>query len=242
MDCDIDTSGDPAPARSTSDDVPGSKFIFVHAYIYFADSLEGGPRYRLTIDDEEFLVGKPIAFARDVFGPSTKAYVAYHKRSRSLVLLKESWRWAYDGFRLEGNVFTDLNAAHVRNVPTLLCHAYVDQQAPRLIPDVCPGQDDEQAQCFPHLPHYRITVSLPHTAFMSSRGLVSIIADCFNTHYEAVTKCQTMHRDVSSHNVLFSSRPRSRGRRTRTVCMVRFRSTGVASSGSQTGRFKANSQ
>ncbi|KAI1782389.1 hypothetical protein LXA43DRAFT_847500, partial [Ganoderma leucocontextum] len=125
------------------------------------------------------------------------------------VLLKDSWRWSYDGFRLEGDVLADLNAAHVRNVPTLLCHAYVDQPAP-LSSHCCPSDGDagEQAvSCAPHLVHYRIAVKevcLPLAAFKSSRQLVSVIADCFDAHYEAVKKCQTIHRDVSSHNIFIA--------------------------------------
>ena len=130
--CSADSSSTPStaggPATQVIQPEEGS-FVFDHALQYFRESLHNWPRYRLTIRDQSFLVGKPIFESNGLVGRGTKGYVAWHENSGSFVFLKDAWRPFYENIDTEGDTLEKLNKANVNNVPTLVCHGDVKNQA-----------------------------------------------------------------------------------------------------------------
>ncbi len=119
-------SEDDPPSLAPKD----GSFVFTHALDYFIGSVEDGwPRYRLSIGAETFLVGRPIFETNGLIGRGTRGYVAWHKQSKSFVFLKDAWRPFYDSIEPEGDILKRLNDAGVENVPTLVCHGHVGNQA-----------------------------------------------------------------------------------------------------------------
>ncbi|TBU26684.1 hypothetical protein BD311DRAFT_422694, partial [Dichomitus squalens] len=67
------------------------------------------------------------------------------------------------------------------------------------------GMQEELKSYVRHYGHHRLAlkeVCLPITAFRSSRQLVSVVGDAVEAHYEATSKSMTIHRDISSGNIL----------------------------------------
>ncbi|TBU26673.1 hypothetical protein BD311DRAFT_698081 [Dichomitus squalens] len=56
-----------------------------------------------------------------------------------------------------------------------------------------------------HMEHYRIVVAevcLEVTSFLYGQQLARVIMHCINAHWQAVKKCDILHRDVSASNIL----------------------------------------
>ena len=109
---------------------PSGSLVFDHVIHLFSDSLKDNwPRYRLTVDEHTFLVGKPIAQSGSgVIGRGTRGYVAWHEQPGCFVFLKDTWRPSDDHAEAEGDILQKLNDAKVVNVPTLVCHGFVGEQ------------------------------------------------------------------------------------------------------------------
>ena len=126
-------AGLPSPKdRNTTSQVDEKQFVWLHERICFRRSLKDWPRYRLKTDSDTFLVARPHYEMSGLVGRGTRGYVAYHKESGRFVFLKDAWRPHYEDIQLEGDVLKTLNDAGVRNVPTLLAHGYVGDQATRV--------------------------------------------------------------------------------------------------------------
>ncbi|TBU38176.1 hypothetical protein BD309DRAFT_547695 [Dichomitus squalens] len=209
----------------------GGSFVFEYVLDYFRKSLTDWPRYNLTIDDDEFLVCKPFYHTRGVFGRGTRGYVAYRKRTRTFVFLKDTWRPVHENVNSEAQILDKLNKYDVCNIPTLLTAQQFDYS---LSPD-CKSEDPSMNEgpqtgaregrsdephgvkrthsemeeeptpdVWPYV-HHRLAfkeVCLPLKAFQSSRQLVSVIRDAIEAHYEATSKSRVIHCDVSSGNIL----------------------------------------
>ncbi|KAI0740018.1 hypothetical protein C8Q76DRAFT_184099 [Earliella scabrosa] len=223
-----------------SQDDERSPIILDHVLDYFLKSLVDWPRYRLALDDQNFLVGKPIFESTGLVGRGTRGYVAWHVNSKSFVFLKDAWRPFYTTMEAEGDTVRRLNAAEVINVPTLVCHGNVGNQSTfashyclyldertnaerkakahsvddkkekgkkRKADDLDPSAigDDQIQPRLRHYAHYRICVKeicLPLKEFKSSKQLITVVRDCIDAHRLAVEKCKTIHRDISSGNLL----------------------------------------
>ncbi|TBU58948.1 hypothetical protein BD310DRAFT_977001 [Dichomitus squalens] len=109
--------------------IPNSdSFVFDYVLDYFRKSVTDWPRYNLTINDEEFLVGKPLYHTRGLVGRGTRGYVAYRKRTRTFVFLKDAWRPFYENVVSEGEILDKLNKDGVCNIPTLLTAQLFDHE------------------------------------------------------------------------------------------------------------------
>ena len=113
---------------------PGSPISFEYQRSLFRSTLSSDwPRYRLQVTDRDttrdFLVGKPIFRASATAGRGTRGYVALDCKTRRFVWLKDTWRAAYAISSREGDALLRLNEAGVENVPTLVCHGDVWDQA-----------------------------------------------------------------------------------------------------------------
>ena len=105
-------------------------FVFRYVLDYFASSLEQDwPRYQLHIDNDTFLIARPIFETTGLIGRGTRGYVAWHEQSESFVFLKDAWRpFSHWEVEMEGDILKKLNDAGVEHIPTLLCHGQVVSQ------------------------------------------------------------------------------------------------------------------
>lgn len=112
----------------------GDTSVFRYVRSLFRDSLSADwPRYRLRIQDRDgtrnFLVGKPLHLPSGVVGRGTRGYVALDCKTQRFVWLKDAWRACDLAPEKEGEILGKLNLACVVNVPTLVCHGDVEDQA-----------------------------------------------------------------------------------------------------------------
>ncbi|TBU56121.1 hypothetical protein BD310DRAFT_824435 [Dichomitus squalens] len=112
----------------------GGPHVFRYVRSMFRDSLSSDwPRYRLQVPDgdsmRDYLVGKPVVHGSNVFGRGMRGYVAFDCRTSCFVWLKDVWRPPEMVAEREGDVLRELNEAGIENVPTLVCHGDVGDQA-----------------------------------------------------------------------------------------------------------------
>ena len=108
--------------------------VFDYVRSLFRISIGGDwPRYKLQVSDgtasRDYLVGKPTFRAPGAVGRGTRGYVALDCKTRRFVWLKDTWRASYMIPHAEGDVLQKLNAVGIDNVPTLVCHGDVGDQA-----------------------------------------------------------------------------------------------------------------
>ncbi|KAI1782104.1 hypothetical protein LXA43DRAFT_957881 [Ganoderma leucocontextum] len=113
--------------------VQGS-FVFAYVRSLFRTSLERDwPRYRVQVPGagcpREYLVGRPVFRASNMVGRGTRGYVALDCKTGRFVWLKDAWRASYVITETEGDILRKLNDAGVKNVPTLVCHGDIPNQA-----------------------------------------------------------------------------------------------------------------
>ncbi|KAM5541531.1 hypothetical protein V8D89_004721 [Ganoderma adspersum] len=111
-------------------------FIFRYVRSLFRDTLSPNwPRYRLRIQDRDdsdtrdYLVCKPLHLPSGVVGRGTRGYVALDRDTQRFVWLKDAWSACDLVAEVEGDVLGRLNLAGVANVPTLVSHGHVQDQA-----------------------------------------------------------------------------------------------------------------
>ncbi|PIL27024.1 hypothetical protein GSI_10163 [Ganoderma sinense ZZ0214-1] len=129
-----DTSDVDHTERPIEEGEIGDGFVFRYVRSLFRDSLSAGwPRYRLQVQDcddtRDFLVGKPLHFPSRVIGRGTCGYVALDCKTQRFVWLKDTWRASDLVVESEGDILAKLNLAGVANIPTLVCHGHVPDQA-----------------------------------------------------------------------------------------------------------------
>ncbi|TBU36573.1 hypothetical protein BD309DRAFT_1005268 [Dichomitus squalens] len=112
----------------------GGPHVFRYVRSMFRDSLSSDwPRYRLQVPDgdsmRDYLVGKPVVQGSNVFGRGMRGYVAFDCQTGCFVWLKDVWRPSEMIAEREGDVLRELNEAGIENVPTLICHGDVGDQA-----------------------------------------------------------------------------------------------------------------
>ncbi len=95
----------------------------------FCSSLNGmARRYMITVENRKLLVGDHINDPpSSLIGRGTHIYVALDWESQQFILLKDVWRWYYDGIRPEGEIVKELNEQKVPNIPTVVAHGDVLQ-------------------------------------------------------------------------------------------------------------------
>ncbi|RDX50599.1 hypothetical protein OH76DRAFT_1402203 [Lentinus brumalis] len=95
--------------------------VLSHIRQKFRESLVSRfPRYRLTVDGHDYLVGKPVVMRRNIISRGNRGYIALDWETQRLVFLKDCWRSAYEGVELEGAIISKLNEHKVTNVPTVV--------------------------------------------------------------------------------------------------------------------------
>ncbi|KAI0699192.1 hypothetical protein C8T65DRAFT_581489, partial [Cerioporus squamosus] len=162
------------------------------------------PRYRLMVSSADgpqyFLVGNPVVITPMMYGRGTRCYVSYDKANNRFVFLKDAWRPQHENVETEGQLLRQLQAANVRNVPTIVCDGELDQETET--PLYVPSQGGNLVRTFRH---YRLVVEevcKELTEFRSGKQLISIIRDCVRAHADAANKADILHCDVSGGNIL----------------------------------------
>ncbi|KAI0668377.1 hypothetical protein C8Q78DRAFT_980056 [Trametes maxima] len=223
--------------------LPSKKTPRVFAYVrnMFASSLQDGwQRWKLLMPTKKgkparaFLVGKPSFIAPGLEGRGTRGYVAVDCELRRFVFLKDVWRPHDERVEVEGEVLRKLRRAGVKNVPTLVCDAELDQETWRLPYPTTTSVDISGKRCeVPRPPqrrrntvpltgvpgtirskplrHYRIVVEevcMPLSNFKTGRQLVSVIRDCVQAHEDAFCSGnRILHRDIGVGNILILPEP-----------------------------------
>ena len=160
---------------------------------------DGQPRWKLSVPPlspgdppHEFLVGAPLKYEKgELFDwRNARGYLAVDCRTEGFVFLKDTWReldHQPDGSS-EGDCLANLNAAGVPHVPTLVCHADLeDTKTPVLDPRAADTEELARRR------HYRMAVKefcLPLARILSGRQFVSAVKDCisgkpFSTFYSS---------------------------------------------------------
>ncbi|EJF59437.1 hypothetical protein DICSQDRAFT_108823, partial [Dichomitus squalens LYAD-421 SS1] len=191
---------------------PDIRPVFEYVRTLFHESVsKGWPRYKVTVDGRVYLIGKPITDPSGLIGRGTRGYVAVEWETQRFVFLKDAWRPYYADLEYEGDMLQKLNTAKVSCVPTLVCHGRVE------------GQETEASEYSPITGHKTIVVAevcLEVTSFLYGQQLARVIMHCINgeqtamsmwrgaltpsdvAHWQAVKKCDILHRDVSASNIL----------------------------------------
>ncbi|KAI0628957.1 hypothetical protein C8Q77DRAFT_325598 [Trametes polyzona] len=195
----------------------GGHKVGEHARREFAKSTKDARWFwKLKVSDgkkaREFLVGRPHFIAYGLAGRGTKGFVAIdcNDPEGPLVYLKDVWRVAHPELRREGDILAHLNGGQddtpVENVPTLICHGDVGDQATmtqEVWKEKNPTVPEERCPLKIHR-HYRLVmkeVALPITSFKCGLELVFLFVRAITAHQQAYQK-GVLHRDISSGNVL----------------------------------------
>ncbi|KAI0330526.1 hypothetical protein GY45DRAFT_1302931 [Cubamyces sp. BRFM 1775] len=168
---------------------------------------------------ERFLVSRPVTVPLYVSGRCTRGYWAVQLGTGRVVFMKDTWRLPGDQ---EGTVISGLNAAGVRNVPTVIAHGDVYFKAPPAQKKItlrgvqhtktdhycnkswaCPVLGKKVALST-HI-HYRLVVSEAGYGLERFRGtqeLLSATYDVFHAMRDASDKVSRIHRDISVGNII----------------------------------------
>ncbi|KAI0357832.1 hypothetical protein OH77DRAFT_1305388 [Trametes cingulata] len=204
-------SGD-ALANAVSEHYLPGHVTAVHVFV-------GGGTQPEEVPVERYLVCRPVASPLRLLGCATRAHWAVHASTRRLVFLKDTWRRPRER---EGAVIAELQAAGVRNVPTLVAHGDVQYRFPR--PDEALSRHivqytatdgyvtkpwacsvaGERNTVVAHI-HYRLvlgTVGYGLKRFRGTDELLHATYDGFQAMRDAYSKASRLHRDISVGNII----------------------------------------
>ncbi|KAI0273361.1 hypothetical protein BC834DRAFT_965905 [Gloeopeniophorella convolvens] len=161
-------------------------------------------------NDLRYYIAPRASWSTDaLWGRGTFGYIAYDPRQDKLVYLKDFWREERPDILKEGDVYRELHAAHVRNIPALGCAGDVPAApGPALAVQRTRAQEFQAARrpgAVQPLVHYRLvldTVGRPLRCFESTRELCGAVRDAVVAHADAYGRTRILHRDVSAGNIL----------------------------------------
>ena len=176
-----------------------------HVWAGFHASLDATmPWWKVKIYDEPSknerwaVIGKPNFQAPGLLGRGTRGYISLlldndgnlpldddgnllcddsGNSTSNFKYLKDSWRVDYANFEKEGSILSKLNAAGVRNIPTLLFHGDIPGQATKSYDAWCDQNPKASCPLKPHH-HYRLVVNeigKPLTEFADGLQLVVVM-------------------------------------------------------------------
>ncbi|KAI0330530.1 hypothetical protein GY45DRAFT_750579 [Cubamyces sp. BRFM 1775] len=168
---------------------------------------------------ERFMVSRPVTTPWYVDGKCTRGYWATQVETGRVVFLKDTWRLPGDQ---EGTVISELNAAGVRNVPTVVAHGDVYFKARPAKTKItlrgvqhtkmdhycmkawaCPVLGEKVAVST-HI-HYRLVVGEVGYGLERIRGTQELLGatyDVFHAMRDASDKTSRLHRDISIGNII----------------------------------------
>ncbi|KAI0077407.1 hypothetical protein K474DRAFT_1643204 [Panus rudis PR-1116 ss-1] len=187
------------------------------------------PAYKICVADElsgevqRFVIRRPFAGGRSLFGRSTRGYVAFRlgdgdhwerqPLSGGLAFLKDTWRISSDELEREADIYEDLKEHGVQFIPTVICAGDVfcngrpQQTITEALAESIPPQWVRLSRkCRRTYIHHRVAQELafPLSAVTNAKELVQVIRDALQGLIEAYVKAGRLHRDVSDRNVMIS--------------------------------------
>ncbi|KAH9889874.1 hypothetical protein C8Q73DRAFT_652721 [Cubamyces lactineus] len=166
---------------------------------------------------ERYLVSRPVTVPLYVSGRCTRGYWAVQVGTGRVTFMKDTWRLPGDQ---EGAIIDELNAAGVRNIPTVVAHGDVYVRPPpaqKKLTRVQHTKTDHYCKqpwaCLvlnkiiavsTHI-HYRMVVGevgYNLERFKGTRELLSATYDAFHAMRDAYDKASRIHRDISVGNII----------------------------------------
>ncbi|KAF8967433.1 hypothetical protein BDZ97DRAFT_1697573 [Flammula alnicola] len=132
-------------------------------------------------------------------GRGTRCFKAYDCQTEAVVLLKDTWR--VSKYEPEGDVYRELHEKGVRNIAKFITAGDVGH--------VCGEMQKFSSSAKAKLPrlhmHYRLVLGTVGTSlkqFSSTWQMVNAVKCALLAHWDAVTKANILHRDVSLGNII----------------------------------------
>ncbi|KAI0310403.1 hypothetical protein OF83DRAFT_1178581 [Amylostereum chailletii] len=161
----------------------------------------------VTGETRHLVAGRPQASGRSLAGRATSGYVAVDLQDDSLVWLKDSWRLDIKTAFKEADIYRRLSDANVPHVSSMLVGG-----------DVLGHQTESQKwiksswACWTEgvgaYRHHRIvlnTVARPLKDFKSTHELTTAVRDAIEAHFQAYTKLNILHADISAGNIMITA-------------------------------------
>ncbi|KAK0211435.1 hypothetical protein IW262DRAFT_365766 [Armillaria fumosa] len=159
----------------------------------------------------KFLVSRPVVSPRSLASRSTRGFWAVDILTKNIVFLKDCWRADAEAVDMEGSILHRLRASGVEaGVPTAVCHGdvYVEGEVSSTLTSKYSenGWNKVSKLYLRSRIHYRIVTaevgySLQET-FAGTRELVKGCQEVFYVLFNASTKANLIHRDISSMNII----------------------------------------
>ncbi|TFY83845.1 hypothetical protein EWM64_g159 [Hericium alpestre] len=154
--------------------------------------------------DYYYLVSAPTDWNLSLTGRATRGYVALDMKTKKLVWLKDSWRIDVDELEKEVDIYVLLHEKEVDHIAPLVCGGDVVGQKTitrdYINKEWCCGKVD----VLPHQ-HCRLVLGVIGRQlqdFRSSQELCQATFDAMEGHWQAFSKADVLHRDVSGGNIL----------------------------------------
>ncbi|GJE91987.1 hypothetical protein PsYK624_081400 [Phanerochaete sordida] len=177
------------------------------------------PTWKVRVANEatgattELVVRRPFAGDGSHMGRATRAYVAYDLQEKRLVFFKDSWRSVLPYMYPEFQIFRELEAVHVPNVPAVHYGGDVRDDGGGLHETLTNAVAAEEPQWrvgiygfWPHI-HHRIVQDIvyPLRTLRGEREFLQAIHDALCALQKAYETLKIMHRDFSYVNIMITS-------------------------------------
>ncbi|KAK0226316.1 hypothetical protein IW262DRAFT_758123 [Armillaria fumosa] len=160
----------------------------------------------------KFLVSRPVVSPRSLASRSTRGYWAVDVQTKNIVFLKDCWRTDAEAVDMEGSTLQNLRAHGVEvGVPTVVCHGDVyvgDAISSTLTSEYSENEWNMASEPYDITGriHYRmVTAEVGHAlqeTFAGTRELIKGCQEVIHVLFNASTKANLIHRDISSTNII----------------------------------------
>ncbi|KAF8599731.1 hypothetical protein BDV93DRAFT_497363 [Ceratobasidium sp. AG-I] len=160
-------------------------------------------------------VSRSVITPSSVAGRGTKGYWSLNISTQELCFLKDTWRATRSNSELEGDIVRELCEKGVRNVPALVCHGVVASEnktqrtrTQEFISASWVKRSLSEVKLRQHIVervHYRMVSSTLGCSLHEHDNLQELLfaaGDMTIAVLDAEEKCQRLHRDISSNNVI----------------------------------------
>ncbi|KAF9261196.1 hypothetical protein L218DRAFT_505516 [Marasmius fiardii PR-910] len=167
--------------------------------------------YKFTFPNER-AGGKPVTFygGKIAFegnacptGRSTRGFLVVDKDNKK-AYLKDTWRISKQGMEKEGDVYKILEEKKVEKIPSVVACGDANGKWQETATGSLSRKPDAKRR--PHR-HYFIvldTIGRRLTEFRTLRELLNAMKDALQAYYEACTKANILHRDISVGHILIT--------------------------------------
>ncbi|KAI0702995.1 hypothetical protein BC835DRAFT_1410786 [Cytidiella melzeri] len=182
------------------------------------------PVHKITVNDDtskesmDILIQRPFFRSHSPIGRGTRAYLAYAIKEHELVFFKDTWRVVHKRLVPERQICSDLEAAEIPFVPSVLCGG-----------DVTSNGDYGKTQCLTwakklkdlavgfnelrEFQHHRLVQQLAYPVECApwSQEFIAAFRDCLEAMDLAMKQCGLVHRDISLGNVMLNASTVAKG-------------------------------